>query len=181
MSDKNAIRAQMRALRKNFDKEARESADRAILDKFFSEFGKYESFFVYNSFSSEARTDLIIQKLLSENKRVYLPRVEGRDMLPVQYCGEQLKKGSYGIYEPQGEPFFNEIDVTLIPLLAVNSRGFRIGYGGGFYDRYLSVKNTMKVGMGYGFQLQEFEENSFDVPLNAFICESGIRFFNANF
>lgn len=167
----------MRALRKNFTGAERDNADRAVLNAFFSEFGGFKSYFIYNSFSSEARTDLIIERLLKENKRVYLPRVEGKDMLPVLYGGG-FKKGAFGIWEPLGDPFGGEADITVIPLLAVNGRGFRIGYGGGFYDRYLKDKNTKKVGMGYGFQLSDFEEEPFDVPLDWFVCEKGITNFS---
>lgn len=176
MNDKNIIRAEMRALRKNFAGGERIAADRAIFRNFFSELGGYESYFIYNSFSSEARTDLILERLLKEKKRVYLPRVEGRNMLPVPYGGG-FQKGAFGISEPLGEPFYGVPEITVIPLLAVNGRGFRIGYGGGFYDRYLKDNPTLKVGMGYSFQLREFEEEQFDVPLDMFLSEQGVTVF----
>lgn len=176
MSDKNLIRAQMRGLRKNFTGVEREAADRSVFENFFSAFGGYESYFIYNAFSSEARTDLITAELLKRKKRVYLPRVEGKDMLPVLYGGG-FKKGAFGIFEPLGEPFCGETDITVIPLLAVNGRGYRIGYGGGFYDRYLKDKSTLKVGMGYEFQLFDFEEERFDVSLDAYVSEKGITKF----
>ena len=87
----------------------------------------------------------------------------------------ELKKGRYGIEEPCGAPFEGYAEVTAIPLLAVNSRGYRVGYGGGYYDRYLKDARTLKAGIGYFFQLtDEFEEEPFDVPLDLFICERGI-------
>ena len=62
-----------------------------------------------------------------------------------------------------------------MPLLAVNPRGYRLGYGGGYYDRYLKDARTLKVGLGYSFQLtEEFEEDGWDQPLDEFICERGI-------
>lgn len=174
---KNEIRSKQKIKRKYFGEIVRLEADRAILQTFIQAFLKYDSFFIYNSYSTEARTDWIIDELLKAGKRVYLPRVEGKNMVAVPYFGGELNKGAYGIPEPEGHAYNGEIQVTIIPLLAVNSNGFRIGYGGGFYDRYLEGKNTLKVGMGYGFQMEEFEEEGHDVPLNMYLCERGIYSF----
>ena len=68
----------------------------------------------------------------------------------------------------------------VIPLLAVNSNGYRIGYGGGYYDRYLKdirTKNTKKVGYGYHFQLTEFTADEWDEPLDFFVNEEGVTEF----
>ena len=175
--NKDEIRNKMKVKRRYFGEVVRLEADRTILETVLAAFADSESFFIYNSFSTEARTDLIIEELLKAGKRVFLPRVEGKNMLPVPYFGEELEKGAFGINEPKGEPYSGDIDVTIIPLLAVNSRGFRIGYGGGFYDRYLKDRNTKKVGMGYGFQFEEFNEDAFDVPLDVYICEKGVYSF----
>lgn len=171
---KNEIRKKMKIKRKYFGEIVRQEADRVILETFLQAFSKYDSFFIYNSFSTEARTDWIIEELLRAGKRVYIPRVEGENMVAVPYFGGELQKGAFGIPEPEGQAYSGEIEVTVIPLLAVNSKGFRVGYGGGFYDRYLRGKNTPKVGMGYGFQLEEFEEEPHDVPLDIYLCERGI-------
>lgn len=171
---KNELRKKLKTKRKYFGEIIRLEADRAILEAFVKAFLKYDSFFIYNSFSTEARTDWIIDELIKAGKKVYLPRVEGENIVTVQYCGEELKEGAFGIMEPVGQAYDGDIDVSVVPLLAVNSRGFRIGYGGGFYDRYLKGRNTLKVGMGYGFQLEEFEEEPHDVPLDKYLCERGI-------
>ncbi|MCH5146727.1 MAG: 5-formyltetrahydrofolate cyclo-ligase [Clostridiales bacterium] len=171
---KNEIRKKQKLNRKNFGETERQEADRAILKTFIEAFSKYDSFFIYNSFSTEARTDLIIEELVKAGKRVYLPRVEGENIVAVPYVKDGFKVGAFGISEPTGQAFEGEIDITLVPLLAVNSKGFRIGYGGGFYDRYLRGKNTQKVGMGYFFQLEDFEEEPHDVPLDKYLCERGI-------
>lgn len=171
---KNEIRYKQKIKRRYFGEIVRQEADRAILETFLQAFSNFDSFFVYNSFSTEARTDLIIDELLKMGKKVYLPRVEGKNMVAVPYTGEELKKGSFGIFEPTGHAYTGDIQVTVIPLLAVNPKGYRIGYGGGFYDRYLKDKNTQKVGMGYGFQLEEFVEEEHDVPLDMYLCERGI-------
>lgn len=93
-------------------------------------------------------------------------------MLAVPYG--QTRKGAFGTEEPEGQPFCGDTDVTVIPLLAVNKNMQRIGYGRGYYDRYLKGRKTLKVGLGYSFQLAEFDGDEWDVPLDKFVCEKGI-------
>ena len=86
----------------------------------------------------EVDTHGLIKALLAAGKEVFLPRVEGSEIVPVQYFGGEsaLVKNSYGIFEPAGDGYEGGIDVCITPLLAVNSRGYRLGYGGGYYDRF---------------------------------------------
>ena len=78
-----------------------------------------------------------------------------------------------------GQPYAGVPEVTVVPLLAVNGRGFRLGYGGGFYDRYLKGSATIKVGLGYAFQLtDELSPDEWDEPLDMFICERGVYHFD---
>ncbi len=169
---KNDLRVRLKFERQRFTSDKRRFADLDILSIFMREFSHYDSFFIYNGFSYETRTDLIISKLLDMDKKIYLPRVEGREIVAVPF-GE-MQKSALGISEPMGLPYKGNIDVTVIPLLAINSRGFRIGYGGGYYDRYLSRVKTLKIGLGYDFQRLEFKEDEFDVPVDKFLCEKGV-------
>ena len=157
---KDDLREKYKIKRRYFGNIVRDEADRNIL-------------FIYRSFGSEASTRMITEELLARGKRVLLPRTEGEVIVPVPYG--QLKRGRFGIEEPAGAPYEGAIDVAVVPLLAVNSRGYRLGYGGGYYDRFLHGKNILKVGLGYRFQLtDEFEEDAWDEPLDEFICERGI-------
>ena len=107
-----------------------------------------------------------------------MPRVEGENIVPVRFCGgDTLEGGAFGIHEPRGQAFDGLIDVTVVPLLAVNGAGYRVGYGGGYYDRYLRRTETKRVGLGYRFQLEEFENDCWDEPLDMFVCEKGIFYF----
>ncbi len=110
------------------------------------------SCFVYLSFSSEAPTDKLIENLLSAGVRVYCPRVEGKQMQAVAY-GEDFSLSAYGIREPLGEPFEGEIDAVIVPLLAVDTQGNRLGYGGGYYDGFLR-KHTQAKRIAYCFDFQ---------------------------
>ncbi|MCD8371996.1 MAG: 5-formyltetrahydrofolate cyclo-ligase, partial [Clostridia bacterium] len=151
-------------------------ADRANLECFAAAYVSFDRFLVYNSFGTEADPKGLIDWLISSDKQVYLPRVEGKDIVPAPY-GE-TKKGAFGVDEPTGPAYAGKIDVAVIPLLAVDFNGCRLGYGGGYYDRYLSKSDALRVGLGYGVQLCErLPEDEGDEPLDVFLCERGIYSF----
>lgn len=174
---KEGLRYKYKIKRKYFQNSAREVADGAIKDIVDLAFADKDSFFIYYSYGSEADTHGLIGQLLSDGKKVYLPRVEGDIIVPVPFNAQtELVKNKYGILEPVGQAYDGEIDVCIAPLLAVNSKGYRLGYGGGYYDRYFAANpNILKAGLGYSLQSCEdnFEEE-YDVPLDIFICERGI-------
>lgn len=172
---KDDLRYKLKIKRKYLNFILRTEYDSMILSDFLAAYMQYESFFIYNSFGDEAGTKLIIDKLIKEGKKVYLPRTEGENIVPVPY-GE-TKKGAFGIEEPVGQAYSGDIDVTVIPLLGVNERGYRIGYGKGYYDRYLKNAKTLKVGLGYSFQIEDFKEDEWDEPLDELITERGIYYF----
>lgn len=163
----------MRLERENFRGDGRKIADMRTAENFLSAFGNFNAFFVYNSFGSETDTSRIISELLNKGKRVYLPRVEGDIIVPVPY-GE-TEKGAFGIEEPKGRAYTGDIEVTVVPLLAVNARGFRIGYGKGFYDRFLKNRKTLKVGLCYSFQKAVFDGDGWDEPLDFIVTERGVE------
>lgn len=178
---KSDLRYKFKIKRKYFQHSAREVACGAICDNVTNCFADKESFFVYFSFGSEADTHALCKALLAAGKRVYLPRVEGQDIVAVPYFGDEgaLIENKYGIAEPTGEAFEGDIDVCVTPLLAVNERGYRLGYGGGYYDRYFAAHpDIIKAGVGFYLQMTDepFEEEG-DVPLDIYICEKGIYTF----
>ncbi len=175
---KEQLRYKYKIKRRYFQHSAREVADGAIRDEILQAFAFNKSFLVYFSYGSEADTHELIKALLADGKEVYLPRVEGSEIVPVRYTGDEsaLIKNSYGIFEPAGGRYDGQIEVCITPLLAVNSRGYRLGYGGGYYDRYFAATHgVLKVGVGYYLQLtDEFNEEITDEPLDLFVCERGI-------
>ena len=115
--------------------------------------GMRRTVFVYLSFSSEAPTDKLIERLLQADQKVYCPRVEKGEMSAVLY-GEELTLSDLGIREPLGATWEGDPDVVVLPLLAVDERGGRLGYGGGYYDRYLKRHPKAKrVAYCYDFQI----------------------------
>ena len=113
---------------------------------------------LYASLSDEVQSFELIE-LLSQTKRVVLPRVAGDDMDFYPYTPSSLKVGAFGIEEPQGsEPISpNEIDVIVVPGVAFTTDGKRCGRGKGYYDKYLSRSGfrAIKIGVCYAEQLAE--------------------------
>lgn len=156
-----------------------EERDRAVLKQAKSSpFWKRESFFVYVSFSDEAGTEELISALLAAGKRVCLPLIEDGVMLAAPYT-KKRRKNRYGIEEPLShgdEP----CEVVFAPLLAADGSGNRLGYGGGYYDRYFkSHPNALRVGLCYEAQLLGgVPVEPDDCLLHAVVTEAGVHYFN---
>lgn len=151
--------------------------DEAIARNFLSCFTKERNFFVYCAFRTEAGTEAIIRALIEQDKRVCVPRIVGREMLAVPLQGKLVKNG-YGISEPAvGEDTF--VEIAAVPLLAVDKEGYRLGYGGGYYDRYFAKHaDVLRVGLCYeGQAVEALPREKTDIPLHAVITEDGARFF----
>ena len=113
----------------------------------------------YYSLPDEVDTHNFIDELLMAGKTVYLPRVvSDEDMVLCRYTGaESLKAGAFGIMEPVGEPMPNDeaIDVVLVPGMAFDANGHRLGRGKGYYDRFLSSLSNPRpqfIGVCFDFQ-----------------------------
>lgn len=174
LTDKRILRAQFARLR---EENRSPEKDAAILQHVLrSSYAAAESFFVYCSVKSEAPTDKLISVLLRAGKRVCVPRIEGKIMLSVPYA--PLEEGAFGIPAPRGgEDTFCE--VAFVPLLAVDGRGTRLGYGGGFYDAYFArCPKTLRVGLAYDVQRTDsLPREAWDMPLNAVVTETGVHLF----
>lgn len=107
-------------------------------------------------------------------KNFYFPRVDGENMLVCPYQkGDKLEKSCFNILEPCSEPVCaNILDFVIVPALMVDKKGFRLGYGGGFYDRFLAgVKNVKTMCAVPNELLTEVLPNQdFDIPVDFVIC-----------
>ena len=137
------------------------------------EYKNAKKIMVYMSCRGEVMTDKIIADALSSGKRIYAPvTISAADMVVAEYTGS-LKKGRFGIKEPLGEEISpEELDLVIVPGVAFDRRGNRIGYGAGYYDRFLLKTKAYTVGLAYGFQIVEdtFPQET-DVKLQAIISE----------
>ncbi len=111
---------------------------------------------LYNSLPDELETREFISKW-SSRKHLYLPRVNGvnLDILPVD--GRCMQQGAFNIFEPEGDDTesVDNIDLIIVPAVAYDRAGNRVGRGKGFYDRLLSKARAATIGVGFDFQLIE--------------------------
>ncbi len=154
--EKEALRREMKALRLRV--RDREERDARIAAALFSlpAVQSGTCFFLYRAANGEAGTARIAARLLREGKTVLYPRVRGREMDLVPDRGLGFSRGAFGIEEPTGEPSDREPDVVVLPMLAADGQLHRLGYGGGYYDRYLAAHPApYKAAIAYDFQIVE--------------------------
>jgi len=129
------------------------------------------------SFGSEVDTLPLLERLEAAGKRVALPRIEDRDVVPVAYAtGDPLSETSFGAREPASgrrlEP--SELDVVVVPGVAFDGGGGRVGYGAGFYDRLLGMvrDDAFAVAVAFGLQVVErVPSGGADRRVNAVVTE----------
>ncbi len=130
---------------------------------------------IYASLDKEVRTDELIETLLL-NHRVVLPRVKNNTMefIEIKQLSD-LEVGHFGVREPRGISTLSptDIDVMIVPLLAFDAKKYRVGYGKGYYDRYLSQDNQIyTIGLGFTFQeVESIDHDHYDIPLDEIMCE----------
>ena len=157
--EKNLIRKQMKQLRADMTRTERFEKSMQIFEQLITvpEFKRADRIYTYVSMDNEI---MLIDYSLSLEKRVFVPRVSGRDMEFYEISDiSELSPGYMGIYEPDingREPDYSRTGFMCMPGLAFDKSHNRIGYGGGFYDRYLSVENKLyKAALAYEAQLLE--------------------------
>ncbi len=144
-----------------------------------------DSVLIYASFRSEVSTWKLIETGIAQGKGIYCPRIIDR----TKHCMEfyelhsqgDLVEGSYGIYEPLEKEEMRyreqkESDLILLPGAVFDYAGNRIGYHGGYYDRYLEVHpHLIKAGLCYSLQLlQQIPAFVHDIPMNFIFTEKGL-------
>lgn len=168
MNDKREIRHRALALRDSVSPECRRMAASCILTAIESHRWYIEAanVLIYASFGSELGTDGIVSCALADGKRVYVPKVEGRGLMNFYRIDghEELASGYRGIPEPAA--FRDRLYVydasapggtlMIMPGVAYDDAGYRLGYGGGFYDRFLDSKTEIcTIAIGYECQRVE--------------------------
>ena len=160
--EKNVIRKRMKQLRADMTRTERFEKSMQIFEQLITvpEFKRADRIYTYVSMDNEIDTIMFIDYSLSLEKRVFVPRVSGKDMEFYEISDiSELNPGYMGIYEPDingKEPDYSRTGFMCMPGLAFDKSYNRIGYGGGFYDRYLSVENKLyKAALAYEAQLLE--------------------------
>ena len=123
---------------------------------------------------NEVNTLYIMDKALLDGKTVVFPATdkENKALIPIIYDGS-FKKGAFGVYEPMGDIISkDEIDFAIIPALSVDKDGYRLGYGGGYYDRFLKDFKGEKIAVLFSELLaDELPHDEFDIKTDITITD----------
>ena len=179
--NKSELRQELKSRRNNmtyqevFEK-SNEICDKIISSDFFKD---AKTVMVYLSFKNEVNTRKIIENAFLKNKTVLVPITDGDDMfLSVLDNLTSFKKGAFGIDEPAViNKWSGKIDICIIPGLGFDKTGGRIGFGKGYYDKFLSKNPCTKIGIAYSEQIKEnvFSEPH-DIPMNVIVTEEEMFF-----
>jgi 5-formyltetrahydrofolate cyclo-ligase len=156
---KAALRRQMRDRRRRLPPDERARLAEAIEASLFalSEFEQRGTVLLFSSFGSEVPTDGIASRALSEGRRVLMPFLDREVMHAAElHPGDVPMPTSYGPNEPPTRLPIDpgHVDAIVVPGLAFDREGFRLGYGGGHYDRYLRAMPSHALRIGIAFHLQ---------------------------
>lgn len=177
---KKDIRNQMKALRSSFSDEYIRERSSIIGKKLIEStwLFDYEQIFVYAAAKNEVALTDFIRYCISHDRKLAFPRTEGLEMEFYEVTDpSKLEVGNFGILEPDSScPLAVPHNVCmLVPGVAFSRNGFRIGYGRGYYDKYLSryaASRIYTVGIAYEKQLvPAFLTDKFDIAMNRLITE----------
>ena len=184
---KKVFRKKVINLRKEKDKDFIKHNSDIITDKLLNLdcIKNAKNIMLYLDFNNEVSTDSLIKKLLNLGKIVSSPITlkEERKLIPSQITDLKngIQYGAYNIREPKPEcsPAINikDLDVVIVPAVAYDKNCYRLGYGGGFYDRFLENLRKDAVTIGIAFDLQIFDEvpkEAHDAQLDYIVTESRI-------
>ena len=135
-----------------------------------------ETFMFYAPLKKEVDLLPLVEEFLFSGKRVIFPKVSGKDILPIEvFSLKELCSGYCSILEPPPNysRIVRTIDVVFVPGIAFDFSCFRIGYGGGFYDRFLAKHGVgTKIGICFDFQIVEkIPHDPFDFPMDVVVSE----------
>ena len=174
--NKQELRKAIRARKRAMTEEEIERRSRSLCQKFLESdaYRACRTLYGYLPYNQEVRTVPILAQALADGKQVAVPKVYGDDMKFIVLAAlTQVSKGYAGIPEPIADAPVAEDETALVlmPGLAFDPQGHRIGYGGGFYDKFLSREpNHPTLALCYEFQMVEhLETEEFDIPVDTVI------------
>ena len=193
-NNKEKLRKNWMNKRKKVEKNSGTKKSKKIINNIISlkEIKKSKNIMVYISYRSEVATDKLINLLLNKNKRIFAPyciKNEKRmEIVEIKDPGQDLEKGAYGIKEPAKNIRSNNenpknLDLVIVPAVAFSKDGFRVGYGGGYYDRFLArLRNdTISIGINYEEMLfNTVPKEDHDLAVDMVITDKKILRINNN-
>lgn len=181
-SIKNEMRDEYKKKRQAMDSEEKLRLDSKISERFLSSMSyKYANqILLYASTDDEISTDIIFKKAIADGKNCFFPRCfehsqmayykasSEKDLISDKY-NIKAPADSSEIYEPQPS------DVCIVPAMAYDKKGFRLGYGKGFYDRFLPNFMGVKIGFCYSsFIRPQLPRGRYDISVDSIITEKGV-------
>lgn len=182
---KKELRAKYRALREAITPDVKNERDAAIANQVrrLWQYQRNDVLLVYVSTAIEVDTHRIIRQALSDDKIVAVPRcVPGTRNMEFYriHALEDLKPGAFGVLEPEQEPHNlmpeDTVGLCLVPAFSYDWSGFRLGYGKGYYDRFLSNFQGNMVGLCYSNCVQRsLPHGRYDRPVELLVTEKYLR------
>jgi|HigsolmetaAR202D_1030399.scaffolds.fasta_scaffold00218_6 5,10-methenyltetrahydrofolate synthetase len=181
---KKSLRANLVKLRNQLDRRSERSERICARLIELDLFQQARAIHVYLAIRSEVDTLLLINHALQLGKRVAVPVVVPQQpTLEHRWLEaaalEQLSSGEFGTrHPPQAVPCDpNEIDLIIVPLLGFDRRCQRLGYGKGYYDRFLAHSSATAIGLGFAIQeVPELPNEAHDIPLRAIVTEQEVLY-----
>ncbi len=175
---KHKMRNETLELRKNLSEDQKKQLEGKINGKLVSlaEFKSADVIMLYFPVHNEVGTATAIDTAIKSGKITCAPCVGGSEIVAREIVGK-LQKSEFGVLEPfDGKIIAPEkIELVIVPGIAFDRHGGRIGYGHGFYDRFLKKTSAKKIALAYGFQVMEhFEKEPHDVLVDKIVTEKEI-------
>jgi 5-formyltetrahydrofolate cyclo-ligase len=180
---KRAIRTEARAARDALAPDVRARCSLLIRDRFLElpELETVRTVMLFWSFGSEVDTAPLVRSLVERGVKVALPRIVGGELEPRTYRpGDPVTETSFGACEPSGGEVLDAstLDVVVTPGVVFDRAGRRVGYGGGYYDRFLprTRPDSLRIGVAFDVQLVDGDlpGGHFDLPVHAIVTGSEV-------
>ena len=133
----------------------------------------------YYAIGSEVRTQDILQEVLNSSKELALPKVVKNDLMFKKITGfNDLEIGNFSVMEPKDRcEEIKNLDAVLVPAIALTPDCYRLGYGFGYYDRYLHGKRSKKIALSYQKQIiKTIPHDSHDIKMDCIVTEEGVTY-----
>ena len=137
----------------------------------------------YYSIGSEVRTSDILQEILNAGKNLSLPKVVKNNLVfkRVSRLSDDIEIGNFTVMEPKDRcESIKKLDVVLVPAIALTRDCYRLGYGFGYYDKYLKGKRSKKIALSYSKQIvKSIPHDSHDIKMDCIVTEDEIIYPNS--
>ncbi len=183
MGVKNELRNEYKTIRRELDASFCDAASKKICENIISmrEYNESHTVMSYSAINKEVSTDLLNEHALKLKKNLLFPVTDTKTLTMHAarlYDAKDMSPAGYGICEPSDKTIFDKekIDIVIVPALVYNRRGYRIGYGKGYYDKFLrSCKNALKIGCAYSCQISDKDFFSdYDIAVDIIVTEKEV-------